>query len=57
MRIKKEFIKAIAIAELSLIPIPAFAKKNTAVLSRTPNPPSEIGRSVTAPIIGIKTKK
>jgi hypothetical protein len=52
---KMEFKNAIATAELPANP--ALAKSMTAVFSRTPNPPRDIGKRVIAPMIGIKIKK
>lgn len=55
MRIKKKFNKDIAKA-ISLA-TPALAKNKTVLKSLKPKPPKEIGSSVIAPIMGIKTKK
>jgi len=55
MKIKNEFRNPMAAA--GFCASPALAKSMTEVFSRMPNPPTETGRSVTAPMMGIKTKK
>ncbi len=45
------------IAKARFLANPALAKKTIVMASLKPNPPIEIGSSVIAPIMGIKTKK